>query len=91
MTYAELVKSLTDTTGLRRYQVDAVLWALRKDLPRLVRDGGALRMPGLGTFLARHRKGRRIRHPSSKEFLELSARTTLGFRPDTEANRKVGR
>lgn len=91
MTYAQLVKSLTDTTGLKRYQVDAVLWVLRNDLPRLVRDGGPLRMPGLGTFLVRHRKGRRIRHPSSKEFLELSARTTLGFRPDTEANRKVGR
>lgn len=91
MTYAQLVKSLTDTTGLKRYQVDAVLWALRHNLPLLVRDNGRLCLPGLGTFLVRHRKGRRIRNPANGELMHLPATVQLGFHANREANFKVGR
>lgn len=85
-----MIRTLAAKSRLSMVDVGRVMNLFRQLVPEAVR-AGPLRLPDLGTFRAKTRKGRVIRNPATKELMTLSARTTLGFKSSKHSDRLVSR
>ncbi|WP_287128122.1 HU family DNA-binding protein [Candidatus Cyanaurora vandensis] len=76
---ARLVANRVD--GLSQQLATAALQAALDEIAQTLTQGGKVRLQEFGTFSSRHRLGRRILHPRTREPLDLPARCVPIFVP----------
>ena len=77
MNKSDLIKSISDSTGLKQTEaarlVDAVFDNLKK--------GEQVAISGFGTFVAKTRAARGGRNPATGVMINIPARTSAAFKP----------
>jgi DNA-binding protein HU-beta len=73
MTKAQLVSHIAEKTGTTQKSVDTVLKSLIEAVQLTLKDGGQLRIDGLGTFKVVERKARTGVNPRNGAKLEIPA------------------
>lgn len=87
MTKTELIKRLSERTGLPQKDVRAVLEALTDARPgkgvisEVLKGGGKVIVSGFGTFHVRERKARQARNPKTGGKVKVPKRTYPAFKP----------
>jgi nucleoid DNA-binding protein len=82
MTRTQLLMTLAHKTGVHPDDVKKVVDALFDDvIPTEVEAGRSVAVRGFGTFEARFRQARLVRHPETKELMHIPARYALVLRP----------
>lgn len=82
MTRTQLVSILAQRSGVRADDVRRVVDELFDRLiPEEVMAGRSVAVRGFGTFEAKVRKARLVRHPETGELLHVPARRALTLRP----------
>ncbi len=80
MTKAELVSEVAEKSDVTTKQAEAMLKALIDTLHHAVKDGGQLRIDGLGTFKVTDRKARTGTNPRTGAKLDIPATKIPTFR-----------
>lgn len=91
MTWAQLCSRLS-VPGSRhhtRADVARLLRDFSATVKETVREGGKVHVPGLGVFSRGTRKGRRIRHPATKELMQLDEVVTVKFHAAKAAKERL--
>lgn len=91
MTWAQLCKRLS-VPGSKHHTPADVARLLRlftRVVTETVRAGGKVHVPGLGVFSRGARKGRRIRHPATKQLMQLDEVVTVQFRAAKAAKERL--
>jgi DNA-binding protein HU-beta len=87
MTKTELIKRLSEVTGLAQKDVRAVLETLTHAKPgkgiitSSLKQGGKVIISGFGTFYVRERKGRQARNPKTGGKVKVPKRRYPAFKP----------
>jgi DNA-binding protein HU-beta len=80
MTKAELVGKLAEEVKVTKKVASAMLGSLAKTLQEGLKDGGKIRIDGLGTFSVADRKARTGVNPRTKEKIKIAATKSPVFR-----------
>lgn len=80
MTKAELVAKLAEETKVNKKVASAMLGSLVKTLQEGLKDGGKIRIDGLGTFAVADRKARNGVNPQTKAKIKIPATKAPVFR-----------
>jgi DNA-binding protein HU-beta len=80
MTKAELVSKIADESDVTKKAADAFLKGLIETLQQTLKEGGELRLGGLGTFKVMDRKARAGVNPRTGVKLEIPASKAPAFR-----------
>jgi DNA-binding protein HU-beta len=80
MTKAELVSKLAEDTKVTKKVASAMLDSLVKTLQAGLKDGGKIRIDGLGTFAVADRKARTGVNPQTRAKIEIPATKAPVFR-----------
>lgn len=79
VTKVELIRNLSDSTGLKRKEVKAVLDAFTAITIRELQAEGEALLPTLGKLKVKHRNERRGRNPRTGESLIIPAKDVVRF------------
>jgi DNA-binding protein HU-beta len=85
MTRADLVGSISKSTGLKRDQTEEVIKLFMDGIKKEVKSGGTINFKGFGTFKKKDRKARVGLNPKTKEKINIPAKTVFGFKASKEA------
>ena len=80
MTKADLVKIISENTGIIRKDVAVVVDALLKSIKDSMFDGNHIEIRGFGTFKLKTRKPRVGRNPKTDEKVPVPQRTVPTFK-----------
>ncbi len=80
MTKAELVSKLAEEANVTKKAAAAMLESLVKTLQGTLKEGGKIRIDGLGTFLVADRKARMGVNPQTREKIKIPATKAPAFR-----------
>lgn len=80
MKYQDFVEIVAEKTDLSRSSVKSVLEACVETIRKEVGQGGAVRIPGLGTFRAAERRARMGRNPRTGEAIQIPGKRVVKFR-----------
>lgn len=91
MTWAELCERLSVPGSKHHTRADVarLLRLFTAVVTETVREGDKVHVPGLGVFSRGTRKGRRIRHPATKELMQLDEVVTVKFHAAKAAKEKL--
>ncbi|HRO13958.1 MAG TPA: HU family DNA-binding protein [Paracoccus sp. (in: a-proteobacteria)] len=73
MTKTQLVTALADEMGSDKKTASAALDAIQSVVARVVSEGGALTLPGIGKVACRARPERQVRNPQTQEMMTKPA------------------
>ncbi|WP_134725047.1 HU family DNA-binding protein [Paracoccus luteus] len=73
MTKTQLVAALADEMGSDKKTATAALDAIQSLVARVVSEGGALTLPGIGKVACRARPERQVRNPQTQEMMTKPA------------------
>lgn len=91
MCKADIVRLISERTGVKRSSVEAILNAYQDLIEDSLSKGDQVVISGFGTFCIRSRSPRTGRNPHTKEAVEIPARTVPAFIPsDVLKNRISG-
>lgn len=79
MNKADLIKSITERTGMTRKDADAVVSAAVEIIMDTVAKGDKVTLVGFGTFERRDRKAREGRNPKTGQKLHIEATQVPAF------------
>lgn len=80
MTKADLVKIISENTGIIRKDVAVVVDALLKSIKDSLVDGNHIEIRGFGTFKLKSRKPRMGRNPKTDQKVPVPKRTVPTFK-----------
>ncbi len=80
MTKADLVKMVSENTGIIRKDVAVVVDALLQSIKDSLAEGNHIEIRGFGTFRLKTRKARMGRNPKTEEKIPVPARTVPTFK-----------
>lgn len=89
MTKEELVRFVAEKAELKRVQAEKAVEAFVEAVRQAAASGGAVRIPGFGSFEVRERAARRGRNPQTGAELAIPARKTVVFRPGKDLREAV--
>lgn len=89
MTFATLVSNIAPVIGLTQKGTRDMVAELLMAVERGVIDHGRVSIPGFGTFTLRTRKGRRLKSPSTGEWLEVPPFKALHFSPAAQLKKRI--
>lgn len=89
MTKEELVRFVAERAELKRAQAEKAVEAFIAAVHQVAASGGALRIPGFGSFEVRERAARKGRNPQTGAELDIPARKTVVFRPGKDLREVV--
>ena len=89
MTFGELVAAVGFTARLPDAHVQRVVRHLVDVVLAGVAAGRSVTVPGLGTFRRATRKARRVRHPRTKELMQVDETATVRFSAAKAAKEKM--
>ena len=84
-----IFEQLGETHGIPRKQAQAMQADLVSALTTHLKQGGRIRMSGLGTLEVRNRAARMGRNPATGEAIEIKASKKIAFRPAKELKEAV--
>jgi DNA-binding protein HU-beta len=83
MNKSELIKSISDSTGLKQTEATRLVDAVFDTIAANLRKGEQVAISGFGTFVAKTRAAREGRNPSTGTTIHIPARTSAAFKPAT--------
>ena len=83
MNKTELIKSISDSTGLKNTEATRIVDAVFDTITASLRRGEQVAISGFGTFVAKTRAAREGRNPSTGNPIHIPARTSAAFKPAT--------
>lgn len=89
MNKAELVKSISDKSGLTKQQASDAVDAFTSTVVEGLKTGDALALKGFGTFAVQVRPARTGRNPKTKETLEIPAKNIAKFKFSSEVKKAL--
>ena len=81
MNKTDLIKSISDSTGLKNTEATRIVDAVFDTIAANLRRGEQVSISGFGTFVAKTRAAREGRNPSTGAAIHIPARTTAAFKP----------
>lgn len=91
VTRSDLVTDVSDKTGFRKSDIEAIVAAYEDATRRALAAGAAVYLHGFGTFDVRLRDARVGRNPRTGESVDLPATATAKFRPSKPLREAVAR
>lgn len=89
MTKADLVKNISENTGIIRKDVAVVVDSLLQAIKDSITEGNHIEIRGFGTFKLRTRKARVGRNPKTDEQVQVPERTVPTFKFSREFKMSV--
>jgi DNA-binding protein HU-beta len=83
MNKTDLIKSISDSTGLKQTEATRLVDAVFDTISASLRKGEQVAISGFGTFVAKTRAAREGRNPSTGATIHIPARTSAAFKPAT--------
>jgi nucleoid DNA-binding protein len=83
MSKSDIVNHMAEKAGLSKASAAAALDAMIEAIEQGIRgakQGGSVRVPGLGSFTVRHRAARMGRNPRTGEAIQIAASYSVGFK-----------
>ena len=74
MTKADIIREVSDMTGLTKVETEAVLDGLIVSISDSLKRGERVDMRGFGSFLVKQRAARDARNPATSEIIKLQER-----------------
>jgi nucleoid DNA-binding protein len=90
VTKADLVDTISDSTGLTKKQVHEVIDRFLSEIKQSLINDKTLEFRGFGTFEIKIRKGRdKARNPKTGEIVQVSDHGVVSFRPGKELKETI--
>lgn len=83
MNKTDLIKSISDSTGVKNTEATRLVDAVFDTISASLRRGEQVSISGFGTFVAKTRAAREGRNPSTGQAIQIPARTSAAFKPAT--------
>ena len=80
MTKADIIREVSDMTGLTKVEIEAVLESIIVSISDSLKRGERVDMRGFGSFLVKQRGARDARNPATSEIIKLQERFIPGFK-----------
>ena len=81
MNKSDLIKSISDSTGLKQTEATRLVDAVFDTITSNLRRGEQVAISGFGTFVAKTRAAREGRNPATGMTIHFPARTSAAFKP----------
>lgn len=81
MNKSDLIKSISDSTGLKQTEATRIVDAVFDTITANLRKGEQVAISGFGTFVAKTRAAREGRNPATGMAINIPARTSAAFKP----------
>ena len=85
----DVVKQVSDVSGLTQTDVNAALKALVKVIQDNLKKGETISLSGLGSFRAKDRKARQGRNPKTGTVIPVPAGKKVSFKPTTTLRKVI--
>jgi DNA-binding protein HU-beta len=83
MNKTDLIRSISDSTGLKNTEATRVVDAVFDTISATLRRGEQVSISGFGTFVAKTKAAREGRNPATGQPIHIPARTSAAFKPAT--------
>ena len=80
MTKADIIREVSDMTGLTKVEVEAVLEGVIVSISDSLKRGERVDIRGFGSFLVKQRAARNARNPATSEIVKLRERFIPSFK-----------
>ena len=74
MTKADIIREVSDITGLSKVEIEAVLGGVIASIGASLKRGERVDLRGFGSFLVKQRAARDARNPATREIVKLKER-----------------
>lgn len=91
MTKKEIVKDISDATGLTQLQTKEVVQKTFDAIVETLREEGRIELRNFGVFEVRRRKARKARNPRTGERVDVGPKSVVTFKPGKEMEEKIRR
>ena len=81
VTKADIVKLLSDSTGLTKADVEVVVNGFLHNVIESIQSGDRVEIRGFGSFYAKERQERIVKNPRTKKIVSVGHRFVPVFRP----------
>lgn len=81
MNKSDLIKSISDSTGLKQTEATRLVDAVFDTITASLKKGEQVAISGFGTFVAKTRAAREGRNPATGMTINIPARTSAAFKP----------
>ena len=81
MNKSDLIKSISDSTGLKQTEATRLVDAVFDTITANLKRGEQVAISGFGTFVAKTRAAREGRNPATGMTINIPARTAAAFKP----------
>lgn len=81
MNKSDLIKSISDSTGIRLAEATRLVDAVFDTITDTLRKGEGVSISGFGAFTAKTRLEREGRNPATGAAIKIPARTAVAFKP----------
>jgi DNA-binding protein HU-beta len=83
MNKTDLIRSISDSTGLKNTEATRLVDAVFDTISASLRKGEQVSISGFGTFVAKTKAAREGRNPATGQPIHIPARTSAAFKPAT--------
>ena len=80
MTKADIIREVSDMTGLTKVEIEAVLEGIIVSISDSLKQGERVDIRGFGSFLVKQRAARDARNPATREIVKLQDRFVPVFK-----------
>ena len=80
MTKSDIIKEVSEGTGLTKVEIEAVLEGLILSISDSLKRCERVDLRGFGSFLIKHRSAREARNPATREIVKLQERFVPVFK-----------
>jgi integration host factor subunit beta len=91
VTKKEIVKDISDATGLTQLQTKEVVQKTFDAIVETLREEGRIELRNFGVFEVRRRKARKARNPRTGERVDVGPKSVVTFKPGKEMEEKIRR
>ena len=80
MTKADIIREVSNMTGLTKVEIEAVLYSIIVNISDSLKRGERVDIRGFGSFLIKQRPARDARNPATREIVKLQERFVPVFK-----------
>ena len=91
MTKKEIVKQISDDTGLTQLKTKEVVQKTFDSIMETLLDEGRIELRNFGVFEVKRRKARKARNPRTGDRVDVPPKSVVTFKPGKEMEEKIRR
>tara|TARA_Y100001970_G_scaffold252214_1_gene325832 strand:- start:344 stop:643 length:300 start_codon:yes stop_codon:yes gene_type:complete len=80
MTKSDIIRQVSNGTGLTKVEIEAVLDGIIKSIIESLQNGERVDLRGFGSFIVKHHAARDARNPATREIVQLQERHIPSFK-----------